>query len=52
MESIKRKPLLKSKMKKKVFKSQKEQIEYDLNLKEYNDIDLLFKQIKDSIKLT
>ena len=52
MDSIKRKPLLKSKMKKKVFESQKEQIEYDLNLKEYNDIDLLFKQIKDSIKLT
>lgn len=51
MESIKTKLQIKSIKKNNCFEDNKNQIEDDLNLKTYNDIDLIFKQIKDSIKL-
>mgnify|MGYP001058378439 CR=1 FL=1 len=51
MESIEIKLQIKNNKKDNCYDEPKGQIEDELNLKIYNDIDLIFKRIKDSIKL-
>lgn len=51
MDSVKSKPKFKKRTKSRLDYNPNNRIEEELNIGIYNDIDLIFKQIKDAIKV-